>query len=476
VPAIRFWLILIALLWLGSLAAASLYFVSGLRSSTTPPSYFTTEQVREGSVAYAQHCASCHGAALEGANAPALIGETFWNSWGGKTVATLYEYNSHWMPQGRGGSLSLSAYETTTAYMLAENGLPSGKYALEADEGARLNSLLINRSVSSNRNRRDNATQTTVRSNDLSAIDAATNDTNALSSLQNDSSPGVSSTSAPSSGDTLTSAELYTQNCARCHGDDGAGGIGPSLVNNPRLEDAAWTVGRIAMGGLGMPAYAYLLGNEQIADITSYIRNNFENTYGDVTIEEVASVVEQLPPTDLQPVVANLETSSLGQQRYTQLCTACHGLQGGGGVGPPLAGNDDVGDERNVITILLYGRGRMPGFAQYGDKTIAEISSYIRTQWGNSYSTVNEAQVQTYRTTSSSGVSESLVQQGTPPQSATATPQNFQPLSPSNPGQTPPSSQQSSSSQTERNSETAPTKDQETDQGQASSQEVEEQQ
>jgi mono/diheme cytochrome c family protein len=63
-PAIRFWLVLIALLWFGLLAAASIYFFAGLRSRTAPPSYFTTEQARAGSLAYAQHCASCHGAAL----------------------------------------------------------------------------------------------------------------------------------------------------------------------------------------------------------------------------------------------------------------------------------------------------------------------------------------------------------------------------------------------------------------------------
>lgn len=401
-PGVRFWLILIALLWVGSLAAAGVSFVAGLRSSTTPPSYFTREQVREGSVAYAQHCASCHGAALEGANGPALVGETFWNNWGGKTVAALYEYNSHWMPQGRGGSLSQSEYETTTAYMLAQNGLPSGHDALEADSG-RLNTLVINQAVANNQNIRDNSTQTTVRRNDLSATDMATQSNQMTAQQDALQQNEVSSSASTSSGATLTSEQLYVQNCARCHGEDGAGGIGPSLVNNPRLEDAAWTIRRVAIGGLGMPAYAYRLTNEQLADVTSYIRNNFENAYGDVTTQEVANVVEQLPRNDLQPVVADLETSSLGQQRYTQLCTACHGLQGGGGVGPPLAGNPNVADERNVITILLYGRGQMPGFAQYGDETIAAISSYIRTDWGNNYSTISEAQVRNYRTTASNG-------------------------------------------------------------------------
>ncbi len=480
-PAIRFWLIVVALLWLGSLAAASIYFISGLRSGTTPPSYFTTEQVREGSLAYAQHCASCHGAALGGANGPALVGETFWNSWDGKTVAALYEYNSHWMPQGRGGSLPEEAYEITTAYMLAQNGLPSGEHALEAEDAARLNTLVINEAISTNQNVRENASATSVDRAAPSAVDATANDdvsTDSLSMQENDAiqENDVSSTSAPSSGATLTDAELYTQNCARCHGEDGAGGLGPSLVNNPRLEDSAWTVRRIAIGALGMPAYVYRLTNEQIASVTSYIRTNFENAYNEVSVEEVSVVVEQLPESDLRPVVANLETASLGQQRYTQLCTACHGLQGGGGVGPPLAGNSDVGDERNIITILLYGRGQMPGFAQYGDNTVAAISSFIRTEWGNNYSTISEAQVQNYRTTSSSGTGENVFEQNTPLQNLT--PQNTG--SPSS-NQTRTNSQQMefSGGQVTPNSEAVePTTldNQETNEGQESGQEASENQ
>lgn len=405
-PAIRFWLILIALLWFGSLAAAAIYFVAGMRSSTTPPSYFTTKQARAGSLAYAQHCASCHGAALEGANAPALVGQEFWESWEDKTVNALYEYNSHWMPQGRGGSLSEEIYADTTAYMLAQNGLPSGEVALEPDS-ARLSTLVINESISSNQNIRDNSSATTVERTDTadsSAIDA--NNTDAMSNA--DAQLNAASGETAPDTTTLASADLYNQNCARCHGEDGNGGIGPSLVNNSRLEDIAWTIRRIAIGGLGMPAYAYRLSHEQIADVTSYIRTNFENTYEAVTSEEVASVVEQLPETDLQPVVAELETTSLGQQRYTQLCTACHGLQGGGGVGPPLAGNSNVADEQNVITILLYGRGQMPGFAQYGNETIAAISSYIRTQWGNQYGTISEAQVNAYSDSSSASIPSSI--------------------------------------------------------------------
>jgi mono/diheme cytochrome c family protein len=393
VPAIRFWLILVALLWLGSLAAAGIYFVTGLRSSTTPPSYFTAEQVREGSIAYAQHCASCHGADLQGGSAPALVGERFWNNWGDKIVAALYEYTSHWMPQGRGGSLSEAIYADSVAYMLAQNGLPSGEEGLEPDS-SRLTSLVIREALATNTNTRENPSPTSVDVADTS--DANGNSMDAVSELSTESE-----LSEEASITTLVGQTIYDENCARCHGEDGDGGIGPSLVNNPRLEDAAWTIRRIAIGGLGMPAYAYRLSNEEIADVTSYIRANFENSYEAVTSEQAASVVEQLPETDLQPVVAELETAPIGQQRFTQLCTACHGLQGGGGVGPPLAGNSNVADEQNVITILLYGRGEMPGFAQYGDNTIAEIASYIRTEWGNHYGTISEAQVQAYRTSSS---------------------------------------------------------------------------
>ncbi|MGO9611793.1 MAG: cbb3-type cytochrome c oxidase subunit II [Dissulfurispiraceae bacterium] len=84
--------------------------------------------------------------------------------------------------------------------------------------------------------------------------------------------------------------ELYKNNCASCHGADGKGNIGPSLVNDVFLyvkgdlpDDAYFEVisngtsegvaldGRIAKGG--MPGFSSSLGKNKIWSLIAYIRS-----------------------------------------------------------------------------------------------------------------------------------------------------------------------------------------------------------
>jgi alcohol dehydrogenase (cytochrome c) len=103
---------------------------------------FTEAQVSAGNAAYRQHCASCHGARLEGLHlAQSLIGERFDRAWRGKTAATLM-FHLRRMPPTPGatsGSLSDDTYASILAYLLQANGhqpadsvLPSDMRALAA--------------------------------------------------------------------------------------------------------------------------------------------------------------------------------------------------------------------------------------------------------------------------------------------------------------------------------------------------------
>lgn len=85
-------------------------------------------------------------------------------------------------------------------------------------------------------------------------------------------------------------AKLFKQHCAVCHGDDGKGGIGPSVVDNEFLymagdmpDDDYFEIinngtqpgmvedGRIAKGG--MPSYAATLDKNKIWSVVAYIRS-----------------------------------------------------------------------------------------------------------------------------------------------------------------------------------------------------------
>lgn len=79
-------------------------------------------------------------------------------------------------------------------------------------------------------------------------------------------------------------AELYADNCVACHGANGEGGIGFRLDGNPVLQSAGGVAGMIITGYLehGMPPFGHL-SNEEIAAITTYVRNSWSNAYGGPT-------------------------------------------------------------------------------------------------------------------------------------------------------------------------------------------------
>jgi predicted lipoprotein with Yx(FWY)xxD motif/cytochrome c2 len=80
----------------------------------------------------------------------------------------------------------------------------------------------------------------------------------------------------------------YSSACASCHGRQGGGGAGPSLVGNEVLGNSARTIRQILYGGQFMPAFADRLNDEQVAAVATFIRSSWGNNFGGVTPEEVS--------------------------------------------------------------------------------------------------------------------------------------------------------------------------------------------
>jgi len=82
----------------------------------------------------------------------------------------------------------------------------------------------------------------------------------------------------------------YNSNCAGCHGADGGGGAGPTLAGNDYLASVRSLVGQILAGnpGRGMPAFAEVLDDSEIAALATYARNSWGNAYG-LVLEETVS-------------------------------------------------------------------------------------------------------------------------------------------------------------------------------------------
>jgi mono/diheme cytochrome c family protein len=94
-----------------------------------------------------------------------------------------------------------------------------------------------------------------------------------------------------------------------------------------------------------------------------------------------------------------------GAQVYATICQGCHmpAGQGARGAGeyPALAANPKLAAAPYVEMMVLTGNGAMPGFqGQLSDRQIAEVTTYIRTHFGNQYDApVTDEEVKALRTT-----------------------------------------------------------------------------
>lgn len=104
-------------------------------SRTVWDGVYTAAQAQRGRGFYAEHCASCHGANLEGAEYRALKDDRFWASWQDTTVDQLLRHVSTNMPHSEDGSLkgTLGArvYADIVAHILASNQFPAGETELD---------------------------------------------------------------------------------------------------------------------------------------------------------------------------------------------------------------------------------------------------------------------------------------------------------------------------------------------------------
>lgn len=236
----------------------------------------------------------------------------------------------------------------------------------------------------------------------------------------------------PDGEDDSPGAMLFAANCAVCHGSRGGGGLGPALTGNQNLQNGDYVIGKVLLGGGGMPPFAGRLTSDEIATVTTYARTSWDNAFGEVKAETVEVQWSGLRagPTLVGGVEAaaapqpdedtdedsdegdeseeengeedgdseeessededNGETSASGSDVYVQAgCDSCHGSDGEGGTGPALAGNDSLGDPEAVITQIVQGGGGMPSFGdELSAEEIAAVATHERTSWGNDFGEV----------------------------------------------------------------------------------------
>jgi alcohol dehydrogenase (quinone), cytochrome c subunit len=105
--------------------------------------------------------------------------------------------------------------------------------------------------------------------------------------------------------DSKPGASVYIDNCAACHRTDGHGytGVFPALAGNPVLQtaDATSLINIVLNGGtlpathtapstFTMPAFAWRLSDQEVADVVSFIRGSWGNKGAPVSASEVADL------------------------------------------------------------------------------------------------------------------------------------------------------------------------------------------
>ena len=115
------------------------------RAKATEAVSFTKAQSAEGRAVYRQHCASCHGAKLEGLDiAPALSGSRFDRNWRGKSADVLSFHLHRMPPENPDAPVSLGEedYANLLAYIFQMNDLEPGETALPSGS-TKLAGLLV---------------------------------------------------------------------------------------------------------------------------------------------------------------------------------------------------------------------------------------------------------------------------------------------------------------------------------------------
>ncbi len=192
--------------------------------------------------------------------------------------------------------------------------------------------------------------------------------------------------------------QLYQDNCALCHEDSGAGDppAFPALNGNDQLGDAVRIVSQIHQGEGTMPPFPDL-GAANISSLANYVRNAWGNTFGSVSTDEVAAVLEGLEGIgEMSSVWEGVFTEAQaqrGQAVYAGSCGSCHGRRLNGAPDdpdmrstPPLARASFLREweGRSVATLFEYMRATMPenNPASLTDEEYADVIAYMLSVGG----------------------------------------------------------------------------------------------
>lgn len=103
--------------------------LAGLSLTVLTVAAYTASQAEGGQQVFANICAACHGATLQGGMGPALVGSGFQAAW--RNAAALFSFVSQQMPLNNPGSLSREQAWNVVSYLLNRNGINPDEQPLD---------------------------------------------------------------------------------------------------------------------------------------------------------------------------------------------------------------------------------------------------------------------------------------------------------------------------------------------------------
>jgi ubiquinol-cytochrome c reductase cytochrome c subunit len=133
-------------------------------------------------------------------------------------------------------------------------------------------------------------------------------------------------------------ALVYAQNCNGCHGPQGLGDVGPSLLP---AGSAGIVAGMVVEGGFEMPPFGSVLDSAQIAAVSEYVA------------AQLAA-----PEARTADIVS-------GGELYRLYCAGCHSATGRGGALAKGRNAPDISlhPAGQSLAAMIIGRRGMPAFA-----------------------------------------------------------------------------------------------------------------
>ncbi len=177
--------------------------------------------------------------------------------------------------------------------------------------------------------------------------------------------------------------DLYTENCAICHGADGTGQtVDVDLTDQAFMANrSAVDVGIMIVNGSenGMPAFGEDLIDAEITVLTDYVRS-FTMDFSGVEAVAVAEPEPTAEPTE-EPAeeAAPAETDSEGAALFAENCALCHAPDGSGAsVDVDLRDKERMDRFPDEMLFALIGAGNDSGMPAFGDRlTEAQIDTLV---------------------------------------------------------------------------------------------------